>query len=378
MRTGITDTSEFSAKNCARVYQLHHSIPGYTSTPLQRLRGLAHRLGVGEIWVKDESSRFGLNAFKALGASYAIAVQILGGEEELHFDKVQARVTDDSHSNIIFVTATDGNHGRAVAWISELLGVLCVVYMPHGSEQIRIDAIRAHGAQVEVLAGSYDDAVNHAATQAIKYSWTLLQDTAWENYTSIPLNIMQGYSTLLTETFGQLNGQIPTHVFLQAGVGSMAASVQAILIEHYGAGAPKVIIVEPLAADCYFTSMSVADGNLHSIDGHLATSMAGLACGTPSLLAWPILRDHSTCFIKCDDEITESGMRILASPTDGDSIIVSGESGAVTTGLLAELMSNPDQRELADSLSLGPGSKILLISTEGDTDPSNYRRIVKK
>jgi diaminopropionate ammonia-lyase len=376
MQTGLTDTSQFSAKKCAQAYKFHRSIPGYTPTPLRRLQGLAHQLGVSDIWVKDESYRFGLNAFKALGASYAIAVQILGRKANLHFDSVQKRVTRDHNSKLTFVTATDGNHGRAVAWISEILGVQSVVYMPHGSEQVRIDAIRDHGAQVEVLAGSYDDAVNHAAIQAEKYGWTLIQDTAVENYTSIPLNIMHGYSTLLTESFEQLGAQKPTHVFLQAGVGSMAAAVQAILIEHYGSGAPKVIIVEPRAADCFFTSMSVADGNLHSVNGHLDTNMAGLACGTPSLLAWPILRDHSAHFFRCGDAITESGMRLLASPVNGDKAIISGESGAVTTGLLAELMSNQDLRKLADSLSLGPDSKILLISTEGDTDPINYRRIV--
>ena len=376
MQTGIADTSEFSAKKCARAYQFHRSIPGYKPTPLRNLEGLANQLGVCDIWVKDESYRFGLNAFKALGASYAIAVQILDQKEKLHFENVQKYVRRDNNAKLTFVTATDGNHGRAVAWISELLGVQSVVYMPHGSEQVRIDAIQAHGAQVEVLAGSYDDAVKHASAQAEKHGWLLIQDTALENYTSIPLNVMLGYSTLLTECFEQLEGQKPSHVFLQAGVGSMAAAIQAVLIEHYGLGAPKVIIVEPQAADCYFISMSVADGFLHSVNGHLDTSMAGLACGTPSLLAWPILRDHSAFFVRCSDETTESGMRLLASPVCGDDAIVSGESGAVTTGLLSELMHNRELRPLADLLSLGPDSKILLISTEGDTDPINYRRIL--
>ena len=332
-------------------------------------------MGVAEIWVKDESHRFGLNAFKALGASYAMAVQILGDTEHMSFDKVQAQVTNDNGSKITFIAATDGNHGCAVAWIADLLGAKSVVYMPFGSKQVRVDAIRKFGAHVEVISGSYDDAVSHAANQADTHGWTLIQDTAWGDYTSLPLSIMQGYTTLLTEVLEQIEQQTPTHVFLQAGVGSMAAAIQAALVERYGESGPIVSIVEPDNADCYFRSMQVADGELHAIKGHLDTSMAGLACGTPSSLAWPLIRDYSAFFFKCNDQVTESGMRILASAVNPDESVISGESGAVTTGLLAELMNNAAHRELTHVMSLGPESKILLISTEGDTDPDNYHRI---
>ena len=370
-----SETRQFSPQECARVYRLHRSLPGYTATPLQRLSGLAGRLGVAEIWVKDESHRFGLNAFKALGASYAISSLLLGREDDLVFDHVQARVSSGQLSRPTFVTATDGNHGRAVAWMAQLLGVNSVVYLPYGSQQVRVDAIRAHGAHVEVLAGNYDDAVKHAANQAGKNGWTLIQDTAWRDYTSVPLSIMQGYSTLLAEVFEQIEGETPTHVFLQAGVGSLAAAIQAVLIERYGNRGPNVIIVEPEGADCFFQSIHGTDGEPHVIEGHLDTSMAGLSCGTTSSLAWPIIRDYSAFFFKCKDEVTETGMRILSSPIDADQKIISGESGAVTTGLLVELMENKANRDLAEAMSLGPESKILLFSTEGDTDPDNFRRV---
>ena len=370
-----SNTGEFSSDECARVYRLHRSIPGYTATPLQSLQGLAGRLGVARIWVKDESCRFGLNAFKALGASYAISSQLLGQADELIFADVQARASNSQSLKPTFVTATDGNHGRAVAWIAQLLGANSVVYMPYGSQQVRVEAIRAYGGQVEVLEGSYDDAVNHAAVQAATSGWTVIQDTAWDDYTSVPLSIMQGYTTLLTEVFEQIGGETPTHLFLQAGVGSMAAAIQAVLIERYGMQGPRVIIVEPEGADCYFKSILAADGELHGIKGHLDTSMAGLACGTPSSLAWPIIRDYSSFFFKCRDDVTEAGMRLLASPVDADERVISGESGAVTTGLLAQLMEKKANRALARAISLGPDSKILLISTEGDTDPDNYRRV---
>jgi diaminopropionate ammonia-lyase len=158
----------------------------------------------------------------------------------------------------------------------------------------------------------------------------------------------------------------------------MASGVQAAIVEQFGIQGPSVSIVEPENAACYFKSMQIADGELHGLDGHLETSMAGLACGTPSSLAWPIIRDYSDFALKCTDDITELGMRVLAHPTGDDEKIVSGESGAVTTGLLVELMENPNYRDLADKLSLGPESKILLISTEGDTNPENYCRVISQ
>ena len=372
------ETRQFSRQERDRAHRWHLSLPGYAPTPLRRLRGLAMRLAVGEIWVKDESHRFGLNSFKAIGVSYAIARLLAGKNEEPVFENLRKSLSSEASSKITFVSASDGNHGRAVAWMAQLLNADCMVYMPSGTEQARIDAIHALGGHAEVIDGNYDDAVSHALSQADTHGWKLIQDMAWEGYTSVPLWIMQGYSTLLSEALEQVEGFKPSHVFLQAGVGSMASGVQAAIVEQYGIQGPSVSIVEPENAACYFKSMQVADGELHGLDGHLETSMAGLACGTPSSLAWPIIRDYSDFAIKCTDYITELGMRVLAHPTGGDEKIVSGESGAVTTGLLVELMENPNYRDLADKLSLGPESKILLISTEGDTDPENYCRVISQ
>lgn len=372
------ETHQFSRQERARVHRWHLSLPGYRPTPLQRLPGLAEKLGIGEIRVKDESHRFGLNSFKAIGVSYAIARLLAGENKDPVFESLQKSLSSESSSKITFVSATDGNHGRAVAWMAQLLNADCMVYMPFGTEQARIDAIHALGGHAEVIDGNYDDTVSHASAKAETHGWKLIQDMAWEGYTSVPLWIMQGYSALLSEILEQAAGFKPSHVFLQAGVGSMASGVQAAIVEQYGIQGPTVCIVEPENAACYFKSMQVADGELHALDGHLETSMAGLACGTPSSLAWPIIRDYSDFSIKCTDYITELGMRVLAHPTGGDEKIVSGESGAVTTGLLVDLMKNKDNRNLVEKLSLGPESRILLISTEGDTDPENYRRVTSQ
>ena len=372
------ETREFSRQKRDRVHRWHLSLPGYAPTPLRCLRGLAERLTVGEIWVKDESHRFGLNSFKAIGVSYAISRLLSGKNEEPNFDSLRKSLSADPSSRITFVSATDGNHGRAVAWMAQLLNADCVVYMPSGTEQARIDAIHALGGHAEVIDGNYDDAVRHASAKADTHGWKLIQDMAWEGYTSVPLWIMQGYSALLSEVLEQVEGFQPSHVFLQAGVGSMASGVQAAIVEQYGLQGPTVCIVEPENAACYFKSMQIADGELHALDGHLETSMAGLACGTPSSLAWPIIRDYSDFSFKCTDYVTELGMRVLAHPSGDDEIIVSGESGAVTTGLLVELMENTDNRDMVEKLSLGPESKILLISTEGATDPENYRRVISQ
>jgi diaminopropionate ammonia-lyase len=372
------ETCQFSRQERDRVHRWHLSLPGYAPTPLRSLHGLAERLGIGEIRVKDESFRFGLNSFKAIGVSYAIARLLAAENEEPVFADLRKSLSAEPSSKITFVSATDGNHGRAVAWMAQLLNADCVVYMPFGTEQVRVNAINELGGHAEVINGNYDDAVNYASAKAETHGWKLIQDMAWEGYTSVPLWIMQGYSALLSEVLEQVEDFKPSHVFLQAGVGSMASGVQAAIVEQYGIQGPTVCIVEPENAACYFKSMQIADGELHGLDGHLETSMAGLACGTPSSLAWPIIRDYSDFSFRCTDYVTELGMRVLAHPCGDDDIIVSGESGAVTTGLLVELMENTDNRKLVEMLSLGPESKILLISTEGATDPENYRRVISQ
>ena len=377
----ITMTRPFSRALAKRVRRFHRSFPQYKPTPLIELKHLSRQLGVSKIWVKDESRRFGLNAFKVLGASHAIAC-IVAKNLGLHGDEVSFKLFKSEGNqrrleSLTFVTATDGNHGRAVAWAAQHLGCHSVVYMPKGSSRARFEAIRGHGADVLIIDGNYDDAVRLAEQQAKEKNWILVQDTALEGYETIPTQIMQGYMTILDESFEQLKGDTPTHIFVQCGVGSLAAAEQAYLYELFGMERPVFVVVEASKAACLYLSMLMNDGKPHEVTGDLETIMAGLACGKTSLLAWEILRRYADMFVSCQDSITMKGMRILGNPLPGDPRIISGESGAVTTGLLANIMEKEPYRPISEALGLDKHSTVLLISTEGDTDPDGYRRIVK-
>jgi len=375
-------TAPFSQSQAMSVRKFHRSFPQYQPTPLVRLTNLARRLSVSDIYVKDESQRFGLKAFKVLGVTHAVAHVIAErrgvNENSLSFGLFESDSIQRELSRITLVTATDGNHGRAVAWAAQILGCRAAVYMPKGSAAPRIEAIREHGAAVEVIDGNYDDAVHLAAERAREPNWILVQDTAWEGYEDLPLRIIQGYLTIMDEALEQLNQEAPTHVFVQCGVGSLAAAMQAYLVELFGANRPKFIVVEPLGAACFYKSMAANDGQPHKIGGNLNTIMAGLACGEPNIMAWRILRKYADGFIACDDSVALSGMRILGNPLPGDELIVSGESGAVTAGLLAEILGSSTYSGIKDALELNPASRVLLISTEGDTDPDMYKRAISK
>ncbi len=369
------DTSSFSMAMAIGVRRFHQGIPGYSPTPLIRADRTAAALRLGRIDVKDESHRFGLNAFKILGASHAVCramAETAGISGRLpDFSEFSGQAVRKRLSEATCITATDGNHGRAVAWAARQIGCRCVVHMPAGSSPARLAAIRREGAQADTIDGNYDDAVALSAREASENHWHLVQDTAWEGYRTVPTWIMQGYLTLFDEAFEQLGGVLPTHVILQCGVGSFAAAGQAYLVERFGPDRPRVIVVEPNAADCFFRSMAAGDGRPHTVTGRMDTIMAGLACGTPSLLAWAILKEYADCFVACADTVTRRGMRLLAA--EG---VVSGESGAVGMGLLAAAGTGPQNAELAAALRLDAHSRVLLISTEGDTDPDHYREIV--
>ena len=376
-------TSDFNDVEARRARVFHRSIPDYEPTPLVSLDALAAELGLSNVWVKDEAPRFGLNAFKVLGASYAVAqvlAESLGQDRgELSFDGLAAAINNLRLDGLTLCTATDGNHGRAVAWAAEQLGCGAVVYMPKGSVESRFNAIASHHADVSIVDGGYDDAVAQAAEDAMRNGWSLIQDTAWSGYESVPKHIMQGYLTIMDEAIEQLHGEIPTHIFIQAGVGSLAAAVQAQFRESLGAARPVTAIVEPTHAACCFSSMAAGTRSPQSLKGDMPTIMAGLKCGTPSTLAWNILHDYSDVFVSCSDDIARAGMRALAHPRPGDPTIVSGESGAVTTGLLITLLDPASQAMFADeieSLMLDVDSRVLLISTEGATDPFSYKRII--
>jgi diaminopropionate ammonia-lyase len=343
-------------------------------------------LGIARIWIKDESHRFGLQAFKSLGASFGLACALTerlgltaresGAADWGELLAQRQRIDDEA---ITVVTATDGNHGRGLAWVARELGCEAVVYMPLGTSGARFDAITALGADASIISGSFDDAVALAADQADLNKWILVQDTAWPGYEDIPRCIMQGYTTLLDEALEQLHGDIPSHVFVQCGVGSLAGAMAAHLHEHLGDARPVFAVVEPVEAACCYQSMAAHTGERQHLDGGMDTIMAGLACGTPSAIGWNILRDYADVFISCEDEVSRRGMRLLANPHGRDPVVTSGESGAVTLGLVACLLGEcmrKEHYEAVTALGLGHRSRVLLISTEGATDPLSYAHIV--
>ncbi|MBR4099175.1 MAG: diaminopropionate ammonia-lyase, partial [Clostridium sp.] len=369
------DLALTSADEVAKAKQFHSDIPGYAPTPLVERPALAGKLGVGQLWVKDESQRFGLNAFKALGGSYAMAGYLAGRLErqpdEVTFRELCSLETREKLGNVTFYTATDGNHGRGVAWSARLLGHKSVVYMPKGSALERLENIRAQGARAEITELNYDDAVRLADREAKTTGGVLIQDTAWPGYEEIPARIMQGYTTLAGEIMEQLDGQRPTHLFLQAGVGSFAGAVLGAFAAHWGADRPVTCIMEPDKADCLFRTARADDGQLHFVTGDMDSMMAGLCCGEPCTISWKIIDSYADGFISCADEYSALGMRLLGRAEAGDMPVVSGESGAVGAGVLSAIMTEDRLSDLRDALGLGPDSRVLLISTEGDTDQEN-------
>lgn len=374
------DLSEFSYQKLAQALAFHQTIPNYKPTPLYQLPNLAKQLGINNIFVKDESQRFELKAFKVLGGSFAMAkyiAKVLGEDiSKLPFDKITSDQIRHSIPPITFATTTDGNHGRGVAWTANKLKQKSVVYMPKGSAQERLEAIQREGATASITDLNYDDAVRMTAEQAKQHQWIVVQDTAWPGYEDIPLWIMQGYGSLMLEVQQQLAQSLPTHLFIQAGVGSLAAAVQSMVINTYGDKAPKVVVVEADSADCFYRSAKSQTGHAVPVGGDLFTVMAGLACGEANSISWPILRDYAAAFASCPNYVATRGMRILANPLGDDPRIISGESGAVTTGLLSILMQSDNYQTVREQLELDGNSQVLVVSTEGDTDPQRYLDIV--
>lgn len=368
-----------------KVQRFHQSIPGYAETPLCELKNLASALNVGNIFIKDESPRFGLKAFKCLGGSYAMA-QLLGAklklkEDEITFAKLTTEEAKNTYGDLHFAAVTDGNHGRGVAWFAKQLGYAAKIYMPFGTVPMRVDNIAREGAEVTVYDGNYDEAIAFMKQQVEKHDWLHIQDTAWEGYEAIPLDIMRGYTTMAREALEQLRKahSVPTHVFLQAGVGSMAAAVTAYMVDYYqkqGWKLPKFIIVEPTVANCLYETAKARDGKRHIVGGAMASMMAGLCCGEPCTLAWDILDSYANGFVEMEDGVDAEGMRRLAKPFGDDPAIVSGESGAAGFSAALALLTRDDLADIRNKLSLDKDAVIFCVSTEGDTDEINYKHIV--
>lgn len=362
----------------------HESFPQYSVTPLVRLEKMASRLGLKEVFVKDESYRFGLNAFKVLGGSFAmaryIAKQIGKDVSELPYQVLISKELKEEFGQATFFTATDGNHGRGVAWAANKLGQKSIVLMPKGSTKTRLDNILAEGAQATIEEYNYDECVRMAADMAAKTkNGIMVQDTAWDGYEEIPAWIMQGYGTMAMEAdeqLGEYGSKPPTHVFIQAGVGSLAGAVQGYFANRYPANPPKVVVVEAEAAACLYKGAVKGDGKLQIVDGDMVTIMAGLACGEPNTISWDILKNHAHTFIATPDWAAAKGMRMLAAPIKGDAPVTSGESGAAPFGTLACILCMEEYKGLKEQLGLDENSRVLLFSTEGDTDPLRYESIV--
>ncbi|MFV0254641.1 MAG: diaminopropionate ammonia-lyase [Erysipelotrichaceae bacterium] len=369
------DLDFLNEETVSKVMNFHMSFPMYEETPLAKLDNLAKTIGINGVYVKDESYRFGLNAFKVLGGSFAIgnylAKKLNLDISELPFDKMTSADVKAKLGDITFVTATDGNHGRGVAWTANKLKQNSVVYMPKGSAQQRLEAIRKEGAQADITDMNYDEAVRLAYNNGEKNGWVMVQDTAWEGYTDIPTWIIQGYATMAYEAYKQMKKR-PTHIFVQAGVGSLASAITGFFSSVFKDEKPIIVIVEPKKADCIFKTAAANDGERHFVTGDMDTTMAGLACGEPCSIGWNVLKDYADYAIACEDYISAKGMRILGNPLTGDPKVISGESGSVTTGLLVEIMQKPEYAEIKKQLQLDENSEVLCFSTEGDTDRQNY------
>ena len=373
-----------SLNHVAKARAFHNSFPQYSVTPLARLDGMAEHLGLGGLFVKDESYRFGLNAFKVLGGSFAMAryiAQQMGRDvSEMTYDYLTSEDFRKEFGQATFFTATDGNHGRGVAWAANKLGQKAVVHMPKGSSRSRYDNIAKEGAKVTIEEVNYDDCVRMAAAEAAQTEHgVVVQDTAWKGYEEIPAWIMQGYGTMASEAaeqLRQLSVNRPTHVFVQAGVGSLAGAVVGYFANLFPNDPPKFVVMEAGAADCLYQGALAGDGAPRIVGGDLQTIMAGLACGEPNIISWDILRNHVSAFVSCPDWVSAKGMRMLGAPAKGDPRVISGESGAVGMGLIAALMEGDAYKELREAIGLDRFSQVLMFSTEGDTDPEKYRRIL--
>ena len=341
--------------------EFHSSLDCYNESPLFNLDFLSKELNISKLYIKDESKRFGLNAFKVLGASYAVC-KILKKNPEIS----------------IFCAATDGNHGKAVAWSAKKYNKESVIYVPKETTKLRIKAIEFYGADVHQLDLNYEETCAYASKKSIEMNWQLIQDTSWENYEEVPALIMSGYLTHFLEIEKTLCDDDSSGfdiVFLQSGVGSWAASYIWYCLNRFGKNRPKIVLVEPSESCGVFQSFT-EDKRISPL-GSLDTIMAGLNCGIPSKSAWEIIKNGCDAVITISDEDVKSSMRILYSPKENDPKIISGESGAAGLAGLIKTINSKSLQDLRAHINLSESSKILVFNTEGDTDKNSFQGIVK-
>lgn len=352
--------------------RLHRRLPGYTETPLVDAPGLAKTLGVGKVLVKDESERLGLPAFKVLGASWAIYRALeerLGDEGFGEYDGIEdlgARL--EPLRPLSLVAATDGNHGRAVARVARMLGLGAKIFVPGDMAAARREAIIGEGAELVVVDGTYDDAVERSA----EAEGLLISDSSWPGYERVPLWVIEGYSTMLWEIEDELGRRGEDRldlVVVQAGVGALTAAVARHFRGPGSSSRPKLVVVEPAGADCVLESVKA--GGIVPVAGPHDSIMAGLNCGTPSLVAWPTISGGVDLFVAVEDEPVREAMRLAAR-----SNIVSGETGASGLGGLLQLLRDGEAEEARRALGINGQTRVLIFNTEGATDPDAYEKIM--
>jgi diaminopropionate ammonia-lyase len=374
---GAEQTAVLNAEGLQAARREILSWPGYQPTPLVTLSGLAEAANVGSIYYKDEGWRFGLGSFKPLGGAYAVfrviesEIRRTTGQEVTSTDLLNG-AHRDAVADVTVCAATDGNHGRSVAWGARMFGCRCIIYINEAVSEGREKAIAFYGAEVRRTPGSFDDAVRTASEISAAEGWHVVPDTAAGGNVAAAGNVTQGYALLADEVVSQLSGDAaPSHLFIQAGVGGLAAATCGQLWQAYGEKRPLTVIVEPTSAACWFESFKA--GKLVVISGDLDSLMAGLSCGEPSPRAWPILKTGAYAAMTIPDAAAVDTMRLLALGEDGDTPIVGGESGVA--GLAGFLLAAKDT-EARTQLHLDESSRVLVIGSEGDTDPETFRDIV--
>lgn len=353
---------------------LHHR-QGATPTPMVSLPAVARRLDVGSIYVKDEGQRLGLGSFKALGGAYAVVQLVLGLASQrwgrpVDISEWRSPEVATVGAGVTVTCATDGNHGRSVAQGAQLVGANCVIFVHAGVSDERCRAIARYGARIERVQGDYDDSVASASKIASERGWIVVSDTSWQGYERIPHLVMQGYTALLREALVALP-KPPTHVFVQAGVGGIAAATAAHFSLVFGKDRPFFTVVEPARAACLLESAKA--GQIVKVPHDRPTVMAMLECYEPSLVAWRILSRVADAFMTVEDDEAVAIMKELAYPVDGDPAIVAGESGAVGLAGLVKVAGEPALRA---EIGLDSNACVFLINTEGATDPVLYQKLV--
>ena len=362
-----------SLKKAEHAFETITSWPNYQASDLHLLESMAKEANIAQIYYKDESTRFGLKSFKALGGAYAVTrflqehLSLLNGKEPSMSDLLSGHYKEQL-KDVVVSCATDGNHGRSVAWGAQMFGCQCIIYIHRDVSVGRQSAMEAYAAKVIRITGNYDESVRQAAVDAKKYDRAIISDTSYEGYTKVPANVALGYTVMLSETVTQLNGQIPTHVFIQAGVGGLAAAVCGYFWDLWGDKRPRFVVVEPEAANCLQESAKA--GELQVVEGDLDTLMAGLACGEVSHIAWEILDKGADDFITLSEDAVAPCMRALEQHTPS---IEAGESAVAG---LAACIVGAQNAKWRLALGLDEQSKVLVLGTEGATDPELYQELV--